>query len=414
MIGVLPLLLAASGFISGSETALFSLSDHQRLTLKRSGAASGTMIDGLLADTRGLLITLMVGNMVVNVLYFIITTVLIIRLQKDGQIGALAMTAISILVLIMLILCGEVLPKLVASHTRVGWSRLAALPLTAIHRGFGPLRAILSALVITPLARLIAPRTKPPQLSPEELESLLTLNEQRGIIDASEEQLLQQVLELGQLKARHLMKPRVDIRAFDLNEDPAELLALVRETRLSRIPVYRGDLDHLEGVVYARQLLLRRPSTTDDLKPLVRQLEFVPEQQRLDRLLVDMRKTGTTFAVVVDEYGGTAGLITLEDIVEHMVGDIAGPSHAPVGSRVESIGEGQWRVSADLSIEDWADIFASPQSAPAVTTLGGLVMARLGRLPKPGDRIDIGQMTIQVQAMRGRRIDTLLVKVSEV
>ncbi len=412
MIGILPVLLAVSGFVSGSETALFSLSDAQRLAMKRSGSVGGTMAVRLLDDTRDLLITLMFSNMVVNVMYFVITTVLLIRLTESGQTATWLITAAVIAVPIVLILTGEVLPKMVASHSRVVWSRRASAPLMVIHRGMSPVRVVLRAAVITPLARLIAPREKPPQLSPRELESLLQLSARRGVIDASEEQLLQQVLELGQLRVRNLMTPRVDIRAFDLNGDPAELLDLLRETRLSRIPVYRGDLDHIEGIVYARQLLLRRPKDAEQLKSLVRQVNFVPEQQRADHLLVDMRKTGTTLAVVVDEYGGTAGLITLEDIVEHMVGDIAGAYETRGEAQITQIGPNQWRVDADLSVEDWSDLFDARGGHAAVTTLGGLVMARLGRVPQEHDRVEISGITIDVERMEGKRIGTLLLQVT--
>jgi CBS domain containing-hemolysin-like protein len=412
MIGVLPLLLVASGFISGSETALFSLSDHQRLSMKRTKSVGGMLVDQLLSDTRGLLITLMLSNMIVNVLYFVITTMLMINWQKEGKVNALSMVLISILVLLMLILFGEVLPKLVASRMRVGWSRLTAAPLMVIHRMFHPLRVVLSAAVITPLARLIAPRQKPPELSPQELESLLTLSEQRGVIDDSEEQLLQQVLELSQLTVRNLMTPRVDIRAFDLDDDPAKLIELIGETKLTAVPVYRGDLDHIEGVMYARQVLLRRPSTAAQLQTLVRQVNFIPQQQRADRLLVNMRKTGATLAIVVDEYGGTSGLITIEDVVEHMVGDISGSYEKQGDARVESTGTGQWRVGADLSIMDWAEIFGAPQGKTSVTTLGGLVMARLGRVPREGDQIEIGGMVIEVETMDKKRMSTLLLYVS--
>jgi len=411
MIAVLPLLLVASGFVSGSETALFSLSDHQRLAFARSGSMAGNAITRLLAETRGLLITLMLSNMVVNVLYFVITTVLMIRLERERDAGPILLGAISVLVLVMLILVGEVLPKLVASKANATWSRLASLPLLVIHQTFGPARIILNALIITPLARLIAPRERPPELSPEELETLLTLSQQRGVIDASEEQLLQQVLALSQIKVRHLMTPRVDIVAHDLNDPPGKLIDLIRETRLSQIPVHRGNLDQIEGVVYARQVLLRHPGTDEDMSILVRQVRYVPEQQRADSLLLDMRKKGTRFAVVVDEYGGTAGLVTLEDVVEHMLGDITGPYAAAQAPQVQQTEPGRWRVSADLSVEDWIEAFGHTGKAPPVTTIGGLVMARLGRLPKAGDRVTAGDVLIEVEKMEGRRIDTLLLRV---
>jgi len=405
---ILPVLLAASGFVSGSETALFSLSDHQRLEFARSGSVAGPIVIRLLSETRGLLITLMLGNMFVNVLYFVITTVLMIRAERTGIVGPASLAGLGAAVLLLLILCGEVLPKLVAARMPVPWSRLAAVPLFMAHRAISPLRLVLNALVITPLSRLIAPGEKPPDLSPQELESLLELSKKRGVLEHGEEQILQQVLELGQLKVRHLMTPRVDLKAFDLEQEPEPLLALMRQTRLSHIPVYRGDLDHIEGIVHTRAALLAEPGTHRDLEPLICPARFVPEQQRADRLLIELRKTGDRVAVVVDEYGGTAGLVTLEDVVEHMVGQIAGPYVAAALPQVQPLGSNRWRVSADLSIQDWNDAFGQPVEAHSLSTLGGLVMTHLGRLPRVGDRVRIGNILIAVERMNGRRIDTLL------
>jgi CBS domain containing-hemolysin-like protein len=410
LLGILPLLLVASGFVSGSETALFSLSDHQRLELKRNTSVAATSIIHLLADTRGLLITLMLSNMIVNVLYFVIATVMMIDLEKAGSIGPLALGVLTILQLLMLILCGEVLPKLVAVRFRRQWSMLAAVPLMVIHKIFSPLRMVLSVLVITPLARLIAPRHRPPPLSAGELEALLTLSQQRGVIDAGEERLLLQVLELSQMKVRHLMTPRVDIDGFDLDEPPGKLMDMVMQTRLSRIPVYRDNLDRFEGIIFARQALLRQPATSQHVAQLVRPVPFVPEQQRADELLAQMRESGDTFAVVVDEYGGTAGLITIEDLVEHIVGDIPGAYETQSQPRVESLGDGAWRVGADLAVADWAPTIGSAAAPASVTTLGGLVMAKLGRLPAVGDRVTMGDVTIEVEQMEGRRIATLRIE----
>jgi putative hemolysin len=404
---LLPLLLAASGFFSGSETALFNLSAHERLTLRRSGGLTGAVVLRLLANTRHLLITLMLANMVLNVLYFIITTVLILKLKKTGTLGTFGVGLVSLGVLLALILGGEVVPKLLATRLALTWSKLAAVPLMFVHRTILPLRLFLNTLVITPLARLIAPRRKPQALTPQELEALLSISEAQGVIDQSEEQLLQKILELGQLTVRDVMTPRVDIQAFDQDDDTGDLLALIERTHRRRIPVYQGDIDHVVGVVSARQILLRRPQTRADLLRLIDPAQFVPEQQHADRLLLAFRQSGTTLALVVDEYGGTAGLVTLEDVVEQMVGQITDAGEPLDVPMVESAGPGQWRVHAGLSIRAWNDAFGQARPIGAVSTIGGLVMARLGRLPVVGDSTRLGNLDIRVAEMQARRIHRL-------
>jgi CBS domain containing-hemolysin-like protein len=412
MLIALPVLLAASGFFSGSETALFSLSRQQRTTLARSAGVAASTITQLLSETRALLITLLLGNMIINVLYINTCALLMLRLSRVPAVGATLATLANIVPLVALIMLGEVMPKLLAARTPMTWCRLIALPMLLVHRIVSPLRAFFSFAVITPLARLIAPKTHAPALSAEELESLLTLSQRRGVIDADEERLLQQVLQLSRLKVRDLMTPRVDIVAFERGDAPQALLELIRETRLRHIPVYEHDLDHIVGLLYSRQVLAQRPQRTDELEPMIRQIKFVPELQRADQLLVDLRKTGTTLAIAVDEYGGTAGMITMEDVVEHIVGNIPGEYEPGTEPQLEQLAPGRWRASADLSVQEWQSLFFAEQGMPAdtVRTIGGAVMTRLGRAPEVGDQITLGNVTITVEQIEGPRLMTVVIE----
>jgi putative hemolysin len=407
MLTLLPLLLVCSGFFSGCETALFSLSANQRLQFERANTLVGGIIVQLLAETRMLLITLLLGNMVVNVLYFVLCTMLMIRLRELHGGSTWVLGVIAPAPVLLLVLCGEVLPKQVALRLSEGWARLLGVPLYIVHRGLGPLRVFLDALVITPLARLIEPPSKPPELSAQELGALLELSEKRGVINAEEEELLQEVLDLSHMKVTELMTPRVDLIGFDLNDGAPALIELLKQCRHSHIPVYQNDIDHLEGIVYARQVLLRQPDTIEELRKMIRQVHFVPEVQRADQLLVHLRKTGNTLVIVVDEYGGTVGMVTLEDVVEHVVGDIALEHEPAAEPPVQTVDDRTWRVRASLSVRDWLDQFhpiGAPRLRP-VSTLGGLIMATLGRLPREGDHLNVGNVSMRVESMHGRRID---------
>ncbi|QDU70926.1 hemolysin family protein [Mucisphaera calidilacus] len=416
MLAFLPVLIVASGFFSGSETALFSLSRHQRLVLERRKGASAAAIGVLLSETRGLLITLLLGNMTVNVLFFAVSSAATIRISERPWADAWVLSVLSLLPLLIIILLGEVLPKLVASRSRVTWSGYASIPLLMVHRALTPVRMVAQHGVITPLARLIAPRTRVAGLSTDELESLLRLSEDHGILDTEEERLLLQVLELGQLRVEDLMIPRVDIKAFDVREDPQALMTLIRDTGLRHIPVKDDSLDTIVGLLYSRQVLVAQPTTHEAVNRLIRQVHYVPAVTTADKALVELRRSGTTFAIVVDEYGGTAGLITLEDIVEHMVGDIAGEFEASGRPEVRMIGLGRWRVDGDLAVHDWPDLFgrelnlgAEALEALDSTTLGGLVMDQLGRLPEEGDELVVGNVRLRVERMARNRVVTVVV-----
>ncbi len=422
MLLVLPLLVIGSGFFSGSETALFSLSNHDRVQIGRAGGPVAAALLALLHETRSLLITLLLGNMTINVLFFVLSSVLLIRLgqrwPQPSATQATILTALSLAPLLAIILLGEVLPKLVAARLTARWARFCAVPLFLVHRLIAPVRLAASVLVVTPLARLIAPRTRPPELSAEELESLMDLSQHHGVIDADEERLLQQVLELSQIKVPDLMTPRVDMEAFDLDEGPAALVEAARTSRRQRLPVYRQSLDAIEGVVHCRQVLLNPPGSVLELAALIRPIVFVPMQQRADQLLDALRKLNASIAVVVDEYGGTAGVITTQDINAHMAGGLA-TSHTEHEPEVVPLGGGRWRADADLSIHEWPDWFGKGRELPgsaehvSVSTLGGLVMAHLGRVPHTGDTIIASNVRLTVEAMDGRRIRRIVIELAD-
>lgn len=413
----MPLLLVASGVFSGSETALFSLKPHEQVQLARSTSAPGQAVTQLLRETTPLLVTLLISNMVVNVLYFTLSTLLLGRLSADGTIGPAGAGGLAVATLLGVILFGEVLPKQVAAQRAQAWALLAALPLLALHRALTALRVVILFALITPLSRLIAPPTPPAELSAEELGAMLKLSQHGGVIDANEQDLLVRVIELGRLKVRDLMVPRVDVRAHAIDAPPAELVALARETRLRYLPVYRDTPDTIIGIVLSREVLVHPPKTPAQVEALVKPVRFVPEIATADVLLAKLREEATVFAVAVDEYGGTAGVITLEDLVEHVVGDIPGAYERGDEPLVESVGPGEFRVDADLPVHEWAQWFGRSaelsRAAADATSVGGLVLSKLGRFPAVGDRVTLGNILFTVEAMDGRRIDTLTIALSE-
>jgi putative hemolysin len=413
----MPLLLTGSALFSGSETALFSLSAHQRSLLSQSSRAGALAATTLLIETRALLVTLLVSNMVINVLYFTLSTVLMERLIEIGTVGATGTAVIALATLLGIIIFGEVLPKQIAAQQAYAWSGLAGVPLLAVHRAIAPVRIVAERVVIAPLARLIAPSTPPPELSSRELEIMLSMSRQRGIIDQDEQELLRHVLELGSIKVRDVMVPRVDIRGYNLDDPIDALLDVARETRLRHLPIYEGSLDQLRGVVQTRRLLAKPPTGRDDLAGLVKPIYYVPEIAPADQLLATMRERAATFAIVVDEYGGTAGLVTLEDVVEHFIGDIPGAYERDGQPIVEAMSEGVFRVGADLAVHDWDEWFgrnpAMTKAAANASTLGGVVLGLLGKAPEQGDRVTLGNMVLVVDHVEGRRITSVRVALAD-
>ena len=404
MLALLPGLLLLSGFFSGSETALFALTETERMTLRRDESLAGRAVEALLADPRMLLITVLLGNMTVNVLYFVTSSVLLMRADA-GLIGLIAMAAVSLLLLILL---GEVLPKLWANSRRVAFAAVTAPPLLALHRLIGPIRLVLDRVIVAPLSRLTAPAEAPPPLSREELAALVDASGRSGVIDEEERRILREVLTLSQRKVRDVMTPRVRIVAVPATATAADILGVVAKTKLTHLPVYDGDLDHIIGILQVKRYLLDERSRELPAGDVAEPARFVPEIAALDQLLTHFRDTRTRVAIVVDEYGGTEGIVALEDVVEEVVGDITTDDERPVPEPM-LIGSGRWRVSCDISVHDWAEAFGQNVGSPRAATLGGLIVDGLGRAPAVGDTLRIGDAQVEVEEVDRARVVTAIV-----
>ncbi|MHC4420297.1 MAG: hemolysin family protein [Planctomycetota bacterium] len=404
MLAMLPVLLLVSGFFSGSETALFGLTENQRMLIRRQQTLSARAIEALLSDQRMLLITVLLGNMTINVLYFVISSVLLMRAEAGLAVGLLLAAAF----LLLIILLGEVVPKLVANAGRPAFAAVIAPPLLALHKLIGPLRIGLNRLVVAPLSRLTSPAEAPPRLDEGELAALLDVSTREGVIDLEEQQVLQDVIALSQRKVRDVMTPRVRIEAVPVTASRDEVTARARKTRLTIFPAYRDDLDHIVGLLHVKRYLLDPREGEAVLTDHVTLARFVPEVATLDQLLDHFRESRTHLAIVVDEFGGTAGIVAIEDVVEELVGDIASkPGREEV--RPEPIGPNQWRVGGDASVHEWASAFGPRLIPPRVSTLGGLITARLGRAPHPGDSVELGNVRVDVEQVDRSRVVTAIV-----
>ncbi|MDG2053220.1 MAG: hemolysin family protein [Phycisphaerales bacterium] len=409
LFGLLVILLIFSGCFSSSETALFGLTHSQRLTLRRRRSIASRAVDALLSDQRMLLITILFGNMLVNVLYFVVSSVLLIRAESSIWIQAI----LGIAFLLIIVAGGEVIPKVLANANRVGFIRILAPPLLTMHRFIGPFRVILNSWVIAPLSRLTSPPQLPPELDEEELNALLDISGRQGVIDTDEQRGLQEVINLSRLRVRDVMTPRVKMVAISQEEEHEEILATIRKSRLTRIPIYQGDLDHIVGNLSVKAYLTQSQLGAIELSRAIYPMRYVPEIATLDQLLEHFRSSASKIAVAVDEYGGTSGIVSLEDIVEELVGDIVAETDQQTTPPVQ-IEPGAWRVSGGLSIRDWPEVLGHLVWRTNVVTLGGLIFDRLGRAPSVGDIVKIGNIRIEVEAVDSHHVTTALVKTTSI
>jgi len=303
----------------------------------------------------------------------------------------------------MLLLAGEILPKSFAYANSRSVSMIAAGPAYLWVRLFAPLQFAFRVLVLEPVLRLLlGPARAPQPLTGAEFRSLIETTRRQGLITAHENRLLTEVVELGLLKVRHVMRPRVDMIACSVTDSVEEAARLMRANGLTKLPVYSGEIDNIVGMVHLRRLILEGDARLD---ALVEDIHFVPEQKTVESLLEFFRRSRSDTAVVVDEYGGIAGSVRLEDIAEELFGQIEVTEDADA---IEQTGPFEYRLAGSLAIHEWAEMFGIDLRETRICTVGGLVTALLGKIPKSGDVAHLQNLTFRVEKVRKRRIESVM------
>jgi len=385
---ILAVLLSFSASFSGFEAALFSLTPQQR---ERASAR----VVSLLERPRELLVTVLLGNLFVNILYFSIA----VRIDWGDATYAPVLTLLAPLVIILVL--GEILPKTLALRAPHLVSGTGALPIGVLVRVLGPVTRGFSRTLEVISRALGKSGGDERQITSEDLAQVLAVSEKSGLLERGEADMLAEIVELAGIRVREIMTPRVDALMLDVDEEDLE--AVIEEAaqhRVTWLPVIEEDPDHVLGCVQLRDLYLRG---TRSLRQLVMPVKFVPEVAHALDLLRVFREDRASEAVVVDEWGGTAGVVTIEDVFEEIVGELRVEGEERERP-VVPLGEGRFRVAGALSIRDWNDEFGFQVVPIEFETVGGFVTALLGRIPKVGDEARAGALVFEVSEARGRRV----------
>lgn len=417
---LLPILVVVSALCSAAETALFSLTQADRIRLRKSHPRVHDAVSQMLSQPTSLLVAILLLNVTVNTGFFTIFGLVIKGVLPEFWAAIASLAAVLTLVLI-----SEVLPKGLAAVHRVQFCRLIAVPVLAWFTIIGPLRIILDAFVIAPIARLFrADASKQGEkLTSDELSNLVELAANQGVLHESEQQLLADVVQLSVLRVREIMTPRVDVRWLSATDTSQELLQVARDTGYTRFPVCRGSLSDrsIVGIVHAQRVLpglaKQGAAARMPLSALVEPARFVPERSRVDQLLEFFRTAKCDSAMVVSEQGEVTGMVQIDNVINELIKFAASPDDSPE-QRVQMVGVGEWEVHGRLSVRDWEEYFES-QGGPSkhasgrVSTVAGLVLSRLGRVPREGDVVEVGNVTLRVAAMNGRNIERVRVSLAK-
>lgn len=416
LLTLIPVTLVVSAVCSASETSLFLLGHNDKLRLKRQHPGAFAAVTSLLARPRRLLVTILVFNTIANTAFFVATSLL----DEDMERGIVKVLLASVAPAVLLVV-GEVLPKTLASIHRVKFVRVISMPLLAVSRVAAPVMSAIDRGVVAPLTRLVRPRgpEHPEPIGAEELSALVQLGVGQGVLDADEEHLLAEVVELGLLRVRDVMTPRVDIRWVAADAGRAGVIEAVRESGHAKLPVFEASPDEPSlGWLNARRYLAACEGGVEPpMLKFVEPVHYVPERIKLDQLLDHFRATHTHIALCVTEHGAITGLIEVADAVKGLIGT-GGAGSSAESEQIRMVGLGTWIVPGRLSVRDWAQLLGRSAAADVrfetgVSTLGGLIVARLGRVPRVGDAVRVANIRLQVESMSGRVVDTARVSLTD-
>ncbi len=397
------MLLVCSGIASGSETALFGLG---RLTLgrfKNSELRLHRNVYRLMLHPKRVLLTVLLTNTAVNVGIFA-TSYLFLRDVEQASATLAAFGGVVILFAVIII--GEMIPKAVAFNNARVLSPFAGSLISTLQFVLGPILWVLGVFLVEPATRLLATsHGATDEVSSDELKLLVDQSARQGVITSLENQMLQAIITLGDASVREVMTPRVDIESVRLNESPDELRTRLRELPMRQFPVRGKDLDDIHGVLYVRSLHVY-PNRA--LHQLLQPVHYVPEQIRLGKLIHHFREGHLRLAIVVDEYGGTTGLVTFRDVMEYLVGRFEEYDAEPDMPATEKIDDHTYRLAGDLSIRVWSELFQVREVGPSIDTLAGFILAKLGKMPAVGNVVTVANLTLTIERVRGRRIESVI------
>ncbi len=408
----LGLLLLLSAFFSSSETALFAASRLRLRHLKEEGSSRARVVLGLLEHPARLLSTLLVGNSIANTAAAVVATAMLVRLAGPER-GALYAFAV---VTLLLLIFGEITPKTVAAHMPDQYSLLVGRPVRWLSWLLSPVIRVLS-FAANILARPFGARVQPdaPMVTAEEIQLLVRMGEEAGALHQDEREMIHSIFAFGDTVVREVMVPRVDMVCVEADEPVEAILEVVRAQGHSRIPVYHETVDQIVGLVHVKDLItaFREGRLAGTVRSLARPAHFVPETKSLDELFREMRRKKIHMAIAVDEYGGTAGLVTIEDLLEEIVGPIQDEYDAAEEPPIKVVDERVALVDGRVHLEDVNAALDLHLPAGDVDSLGGFVYSLLGHVPKQGERVAYNGVELTVERIDGTRIAQVKVTKAE-
>lgn len=379
---ILFILLLLSAFFSSAETALTTVNKIRIRTLAEDGNRRAETVLRVTDNSGKMLSAILIGNNIVNLSAASLTTTL--AYSFGGSMVAFASGILTLLILLF----GEITPKTMATIHSEKMSLLYAPVISIFMKLMTPVIFVINGLSIGILFLLrVDPNAKNTAMTETELRTIVDVSHEDGVIESDEREMINNVFDLGDARAKDVMVPRVHVTFADVNSTYDELLAIFREDKYTRLPIFEDTTDNVVGTINMKDLLLYDSTTEFHIQDFPREAYFTYEYKSISELLVEMRQASFNIAIVLDEYGETAGLITLEDILEEIVGEIHDEYDENEEDFIQEVDEREYIVEGSINLDELNDRLELDLNSDEYDSLGGFIIERLDRLPEAGDSI---------------------------
>ncbi len=401
MLSIILILILLSAFFSSAETALTTVSKITVRSMVEAGSKKAATVDKIINNQGKMLSAILIGNNLVNIIASALATVL-----AQDLFGQYAISFATGLLTITLLIFGEITPKSLATLNALKLSLAYAKIIYAFMVLLTPVIFIINKLAYF-FMRLIGinPAKKVSSITETELRTIVDVSHEEGIIEKEERQMINNVFDFGDAIASDVMVPRIDMTMADINSTYDELIKIFRNEKYTRIPIYQNSTDNVIGIINMKDLLLYNPEEIFDVRNYLRTVFFTYESKKLSELMIEMKKTAVNILIVLDEYGTTAGLITLEDLLEEIVGEIHDEYDLDEDEPIKKISDTKYILEGQMKIDDLNDFLELNLSSNDYDSIGGLIIEKLDRLPTIGDKITIDSLSFKVTSMDKMRIN---------
>ena len=397
----LVILILCSAYFSATETAFSSLSRIRLKNLAAEGSKRAETALKLSENYDKLLSSILIGNNVVNITASSLATVLFIKFFP-----VYGVTASTIVMTVLVLVFGEISPKSLAKESPEEFAMFSAPILKAVIIILTPFNFLfgLWKILLNKVFKTAADRG----ITEQELITMVEEAQNEGGIDAQEGDLIKSAIEFNDLEAGDILTPRVDLTAVDIEEDQQAIYNIFMESRFSRIPVYKDTIDNIVGVIHQRDFFVMIRTKGQTMQDIIKPVIFVSDSIKISKLIKHLQKSKAHMAVVTDEYGGTMGIVTMEDILEELVGEIW-DEHDDVVNDMEKISENEYMVSGSADVEELFEMFGLKCEVEQ-NTVNGWAMEQLEKIPEIGDSFTDNDFTVTVKELDGRRIGKVLLR----